>query len=106
MIEPTIETLNRYILLDEGYIMFAHVFYTVDELAADIIDFAIKAGMPVDVGIDDRLDHIGEDPDWRDSMENEAIDYLNTHHCPEGAWWGHDGYAGAFGCWPNTKDNA
>lgn len=104
--QPILDVIPVYIAAGEGYIFLDHGSYTVDEMAADIIDFAVEAGMPFTAEDRDQLEHIGEDPDWRDDTERTAIDYLNTHHAPEGAWWGHDGYAGAFGCWLNTKDNA
>ncbi len=76
--------------------MFPHALYNVEELATEVIQFAMDFGFKTD---------IPSDPEWLAYVEDKAIDYLNEL-APEGSWFGHDGEVGAFGCWPITEDDA
>ena len=95
-----IAVLPTYIALGEGYILISHGIYNPEQLSREVIEFAEYAGFKV-------AEEVYEDGyEWLDEIESEAIDYLNEHHAPDGAWWGHDGEVGAFGCWPITEDEA
>jgi hypothetical protein len=94
--QAIINILPTYIAMGEGYILFDHGTSTVEELSRDVIGFANDLGFGNDTP---------DDLDWLAYVEDKAIDYLNDL-APEGAWFGHDGEVGAFGCWPITEDDA
>lgn len=103
--QPIIDVIPTYIAAGESYILFDHALYTPEELTLEVIGLAEAYGWVMNPEDAEQLRRY-EDLLGLEHLEGEALDYLNTHHAPEGAWWGHDGYAGAFGCWLNTKDNA
>jgi hypothetical protein len=105
MTEPTLDTLNLYIERGEGYILLDHAIRTPEELDSEVIRFAQDCGYVMDPDDAEGWERY-EDLLGREHLADEAIDWLNAHHCPSGAWWGHDGDAGAFGCWPITEDDA
>lgn len=102
MKHPVIEVLPTYIAAGEGYILIDHRAYNPTELAEQVIMFAAEVGFDAP---QTPIDEVWEG-EFLNDVEAEAIDYLNDHHAPNGSWWGHDGEAGAFGCWPNTEDDA
>lgn len=103
--QPVLDVVHVYVAAGEGYILFDHGVYTPTELARDVVEFALEAGFGLSEQDADAWEFIDEDVDRLYWLEDEAIDYLNTHHCPEGGWWGHDGDAGAFGCWPVPEED-
>ena len=103
---PVLDVIPTYIAAGEGYILFDHGLYSPTELARDVVEFAVGAGFLLDYETSQDWDIVDIDPEWLYEVESKAIDYLNDHHTPNGGWWGHDGYAGAFGCWPITEDDA
>jgi hypothetical protein len=105
MTEPSIETLSLYIQNGEGYIALDHAIRTPEELLRDVITVALECGFVLS---DEDLEEFENttESEWLYFVEDEAIQWLNTHHCPDKAWWGHDGVAGVFGCWPITEDDA
>ena len=105
-VRPILDVVHAYIQSGEGYAYIDHALYNPEELARDVIWFANQAGGNIIDENSPEWEHAHEDMDFLYSLEQEAIDYLNNHHCPEGAWWGHDGEAGSFGCWPIAEDNA
>jgi hypothetical protein len=104
--QPVLDVVPTYIAAGEGYILFDHAIYTPTELSRDVIEFAVGAGFVLDEETVEKWEYIEDEPEWLRGVEWEAIDYLNAHHTPNGGWWCHDGYAGAFGCWPITEDDA
>ncbi len=74
---------------------FDHGCRNVEELAQDIVDLAREFGFKPKPMTEEEC----EDPEAWDWAEEEAIEFLNDNVCPEGCYWGHDGYAGAFGLW-------
>ena len=87
-----------YIAKGESLVMFTHGLYTPTQLADAVISFAVLFGF--------KSEDYTEDSEWIYEIEDEAIGYLNDNHRPEGSWWGHDGEAGVFGCFPFEDDAA
>lgn len=102
--QPIIDVVPIYIEAGEGYLLFDHALYNPTELSREVIGFAVLCGFPLSA---DDIEAVGYyDDETLGSIEYDAINYLNDHHAPSGSWWGHEGYAGAFGCWPITEDAA
>ena len=78
-----------------------------EELSLDVISLAESYGFDDGGELQDAQDNDenGElDPEVLESVENDAIQYLNDHELtPNFCYWGHDGEAGAFGLWPDVE---
>ena len=107
---------EQYVGRALSYVLFDHLLYTPYELDRAVIAFALEhtkwqedltreeqATLAEDLRVGDARG--GADPDDSDHRTHvyywaeAAIDYLNEHYTFGRAWWGHDGTAGAFGCW-------
>lgn len=92
-----------------------HATHNTTDLDREVIRFAEDLGWAVEPAVylelvpllsddnpvwDEDPDKAGQVLSW---FQDEAIDYLNEHACPDGYVWEHDGHAGAFGCWRITE---
>lgn len=78
----------------EGWFILDHGVRNADEIARDIISFAMEYGFNApdqDYNADDYSEILGY-------IMDEAIEYLGLG-IPEGYWIGNDGERGAFGIW-------
>jgi len=80
-----------------GWFILDNGIRNPDEIAEDIISFAIDYGFEEydPSTLDKESDDYSEDISW---VMDQAIEYL-SNGVPEGYWIGNDGYAGAFGVW-------
>lgn len=90
-----------------------HANYSADELSEEICYLAINLGWSPDAEAldilnadmdDERSDGPNHDrSEALDELAREAEDFLNSQETRPFLYWSNDGYAGAFGLWPNTE---
>ena len=77
-----------------------------EELSIDIVDLAEgygykpskEYGEVINMEEDDRDEFYSE---VLSEESDDAIDWLNGHACRDYCYWSNEGYAGAFGLWPD-----
>jgi hypothetical protein len=97
------ETIDQY----DSFVYTDHQSHTPLSLSFEVIFFATNFGFEPNIPTDEFeriLESTVEEDENTDYegirfIEDEAIDWLNSNMNIPDTWWGHDGYAGGFGCW-------
>lgn len=79
-----------------GAVILDHGSRNVRELDLDVVAFAEVLGFDPPFAVDPDDEDTG---DAAYELACIAIDWLNNNRVIRGAYWGHDGDAGAFGVW-------